>query len=199
MVDFARTVGITETHLLDQLSSPEFLGVNWGQQYYKVLADYNGPEKAKSTLKSMLFLHVSMDPRIVAHIIDAVSGGGEVVTLQPFADKHVVTHEFAHTLAGKLGVPYNEITPGHILRSLAEELPEKFKNYDWDWINRTHEAYTEVLTNYFMGNFKPDSPLHQLSERMIMASDDPNIRSLIGTALGLALVATGAYKQMEKQ
>ena len=185
------------------MSTPDLktaAGVNLGASWYKKILEHFGDESKADSYYLSALDKMGLD-KFSKHLLDLSKNDQETSVVHSSAEYETMVHELSHTLADKLGVPFNRLTPQSVIEALKREVPEN--HYPADWIKKTHEAYTEVLTQYFMRNWRkvkglsylrPGDFTYNLAEHLIMSNNDL-AKKLIGWALGTALAVTGAYKE----
>lgn len=146
----------------------------------------------------------NLTPQEKIDITKSVKEGKAIVLLHPrVTGRGTAIHETMHSLVdkelkGDLKGKVDLEAVGQLVMDSKEsaehnivELAENLK-----WITRSQEFYTEVMTQYFMGNIKAGTRSFRLAEAILRNSQDPLIRDLIGVSLG-TVISFGLWKKLQ--
>jgi hypothetical protein len=206
--ELARAVGIDEALIVPDWILPRSSGLNLGQAWFNHLvrqqtslgaSEDEARKLALEGARSLLSRYID-DQEILDHVMRSFEKGRNTILVRVSEEKETFVHEICHTLADKLKLPYDEVTPKVLIDDLYKETGNPIYRSQSQrirkWLSHSHEAFTEVLTRYFLRHLRPDGKLHRLAEALIKSSDDPAIRALVGTAVGAFIAITGAWKEL---
>lgn len=202
MLDYADTVGISQI-IKDELKNAS--GLNIGKTWLDVLqgggmdiAPMSRPGAMNYAVTQLMDQMPNLSLRNAKALVALMASGEEIIAFDPSeATEHTIAHEISHTLTSK-ALDFSKEKPKInkvYVKELVDEVSGSIESLKYqahpEWIEKTWEFTTEVVTHYLMGNLKPGSRLTQLAEAIIRNADDPGIRKLIGKSLSIYFAVKG--------